>query len=126
MVTDSLSDLIARIKNGYRSGSGQITAPWTKTGEQVSLVLVQTGYISSAIHQDNQLVITLKYTDKDPALTDIVRVSKPGSRAYRGYRDIPPVWGGIGRFVISTPQGIVSDIQARKLKVGGEVICKVW
>jgi len=126
MVSDLLSDLVARIKNGYLNGATEIVVPWSRVSEEILKVLVETGYMSGAIRAEKDLKVTLKYEGREPALTDIVRVSKPGSRTYVGYRDIPKVWGGIGRHVVSTPKGVMSDKKAKKLKVGGELICKVW
>lgn len=126
MVSDALSDLVARIKNGYQTRAAYVVVPYSRTGEEVVRVLVGSGYLEDIKRQDKMLTVKLKYDKGVPAMTDIVRVSKPGSRTYAGYRDIPKVWGGIGEHVVSTPMGVMNDKKAKKLKVGGELICRVW
>lgn len=126
MVRDTLSDLVARIKNGYLAGADQVVVPWSRVSEETVKVLTNSGYTAGGTRAERTLVVKLKYEGRDPALANIVRVSKPGSRIYLGYRDIPRVLGGIGMHVVSTPQGVMSDKQAKKLKAGGEIICKVW
>lgn len=126
MVTDHLSDFVIRIKNGYRAGAATVLMPPTKTVEKVAVVLVKSGYLAEAKTKDGILEVTLKYAKKTPALRNIERVSKQGARIYSGIKSLPRVWGGLGVNILSTPRGIMSDKEAKKLHVGGEVLCRVW
>lgn len=126
MVRDPLSDLVSQIKNGYLAGMTHVAMPTSNLRLAVAKVLSEAGYVGKVEVVDNQLKIELKYQSKKSAIAEIVRVSKPGSRVYKSYKDLQYVLGGMGMQVVSTPKGVMSDKKARKLKVGGEVICKVW
>lgn len=127
MVADPVSDLVVRIKNGYMSKAETVELPTSRMKTAVAKVLQETGYVEEVESKEGVLIIKLKYEKKNqPVLTDIRRVSKPGLRVYTGVSRIPRVLGGKGVSVLSTPKGIVSDAAARKLRVGGEIICKVW
>lgn len=126
MVTDILSDLVARIKNGYRAGAGSVEVMWSKNSEAVARVLLEEGYVKGVKRNERMLTVELKYEGKEAAITDIARVSKPGARVYRGYKNIDRVWGGLGLNILSTPRGIMTDKNAKKMQVGGEIICRVW
>jgi small subunit ribosomal protein S8 len=104
----------------------EVIANWSRVGEEIVNVLTKAGYVDGVERAEKVMVIKMKYKDDKPAITNIVRVSKPGSRTYVGYREMPRVWGGIGVHILSTPKGIMTDRQAKKTKVGGELICKVW
>ena len=126
MVNDPISDLLIQIKNGYRAGLGQISLPWSRTKEAVAQVLVAEKFLTSAVKAEQQLQISLKYTGKTPAIADLRRISKPGRRIYSRISRLPRVWGGLGMSILSTPKGVVSDREAKKLNVGGEVLAQVW
>lgn len=126
MVRDPLSDLVARIKNGYLAGLTEVSMPHSKLRESVINVLAKSSYVKNVKVLDGQLMIGLIYKSKEPAITEIVRVSKPGSRIYCGYKSLPRILSGLGMQILSTPAGVISDKEAKKLKIGGEVICKVW
>jgi small subunit ribosomal protein S8 len=126
MVSDLLSDLVSRIKNGYLVGSDSVEVAWSKAGEETIKVLSECGYVGKFSKNGRFMSVDLKYEGKNPVLTNIERLSRPGARNYVGYRDIPRVWGGIGINIISTPKGIMADKQAKKMKLGGELICRVW
>jgi small subunit ribosomal protein S8 len=128
MVSDPISDLLTRIRNGYMSQAEQITLPHSKTKEAIVKVLVQENYLAAYTVQKEPLVlvINLKYDKKVPAISGIIRVSKPGSRVYTGINHLPKVFSGLGTHILSTPKGVMGQKQARKLHLGGEVICKVW
>ena len=127
MVTnDSLSDLVARVKNGYLSHAEVITLPWSRVKEAVLVVLKKTEYIADYERKDNDLVVKLRYKGSDPAIVDIRRVSKPGVRIYAGVRELNSITRGLGYAILSTPGGIMTHREAKKLNMGGEIICKVW
>jgi len=126
MVRDHLSDFITRIRNGYGAKLETIDIPTTKTIEQVAKVLVDEGYLTGVKKNEGKLTITLKYTGREPVITGIKRVSKPGARVYTGVKNFPKVVGGLGINILTTPKGILSEIKAKKLNAGGEIIAQVW
>ncbi|MEK7154578.1 MAG: 30S ribosomal protein S8 [Patescibacteria group bacterium] len=126
MVNDPVSDLVIRIKNGYRANLLEIRSPWSTMRERVAKVLLENKFIEKISREDDELVITLKYNGRVPVLTDIRRVSKPGVRIYTKVKKLPRVLGGLGINILSTPKGVMSDKQAKKLNVGGEIIAQVW
>ncbi len=93
---------------------------------KVAEVLKKFGYISGLKNTDGKIVVQLKYDAKQPAIRGIERVSKPGARIYSGVGKLPRVLGGLGMNILTTPKGILSDKEAKKLNCGGEVIVKVW
>ena len=132
MLSDPIADFLARLKNGYLAKKRQIFVPYSKIKENLAKILVEEGYLTNSKKQkakskkQDELVLTLKYEGKKPALTDIQRVSKPGLRIYVGKTKIPKVLGGLGIAIVSTPRGLMTDKEARKKWLGGEVICKIW
>lgn len=126
MVNDHLSDLVTRIRNGYQAKLETIEVPVTRTGEQTARVLAEEGYLTSVKKEGKKMVITLKYTGREPIITGIKRVSKPGARIYASVKNFPKVVGGLGINILTTPKGILSEIKARKLNTGGEIIAQVW
>lgn len=126
MVNDRLSDFITRIRNGYRAKLETIDVPVTKTVERVARVLAEEGYLTTVKKEAGKLTINLKYLGREPVITGIRRVSKPGARIYTGVRNFPKVVGGLGINILTTPKGILSEIKAKKLNTGGEIIAQVW
>ena len=126
MVNDPVSDLVIRIKNGYRANLSEVRSPWSTMRERVAKVLQENKFIEKITREEDELVIALKYNGKVPVLTDIRRVSKPGVRIYTKVKKLPRVLGGLGINILSTPKGVMSDKQAKKLNVGGEIIAQVW
>lgn len=106
--------------------------PASKQKEQILKILKQQGYIKNYVVEEdslqNKLIVSHKYIGKNlvPVIHSLVRISKPGCRVYMGYKEIKPTLGGNGFTILSTPLGILTDDQARKSKVGGEVLCEVW
>jgi small subunit ribosomal protein S8 len=126
MVNDHLSDMVARVKNGYRAGLKVVEVPTTKSVAEVLRVLAEEGYVAKVEKENDLLTVTLKYNSKEPAIMGMRMVSKPGVRIYTGSSNMPKVWGGLGINILSTPKGIMSGKKARKIKAGGEIICQVW
>ncbi|MDO8515334.1 MAG: 30S ribosomal protein S8 [bacterium] len=122
MVADALSDAIIRIKNGYMARKESVVMPKSKVVVALCEVLVKNGYLSK-IEGDT---VTLVYTKKVPAVTDLDRISKPGLRIYVNKNNIPTVVGGRGIAIISTPAGLLTDKEAKKQGLGGELLCKIW
>ncbi|MBN36779.1 MAG: 30S ribosomal protein S8 [Rhodospirillaceae bacterium] len=130
-MTDPLGDMLARINNGHMRRKAQVNCPASKLKENVLSVLKREGYIRDFRRNGQEspkpeLVIELKYYEGEPVIREIGRVSKPGRRVYSGVRDMPNVYGGLGVTIVSTPQGVMTDHEARAANLGGEVLCKVF
>ncbi len=133
MVYDPVSNALIIIKNGYKAYKSEVLIPYSKLILQVVKLLEKEGYISSQKEvKDSKnakmmsIQIGLKYEDKAPAVSEVKRISKPGLRVYKGSKELPRVLNGLGIAIISTPKGVMSDKEARKEKVGGEVMAYVW
>jgi small subunit ribosomal protein S8 len=130
MMTDPLSDMLTRIRNGQRARKSAVVAPASKLRARVLDVLQREGFIRGYSTVDvrpgvKELRIELKYHEGEPAIRDIARVSKPGRRVYSGIKDLPRIYSGLGIAILSTPRGVISDAEAREAHVGGEILCKV-
>jgi small subunit ribosomal protein S8 len=130
-ITDSIGDLLSRIRNGQHARKKVVNSPCSREKIDILKVLQSEGYIRSFdVESDTdgvkQLKIELKYLDGMPVIRIIDRVSSPGRRVYSGIKDMPVVYNGLGINVVSTSKGIMSDVQARKNAVGGEIICRVF
>jgi small subunit ribosomal protein S8 len=130
-MTDPLGDMLARIRNAQRSGKQSVSTPASQFRVRVLEVLRSEGYIRGYSEHEistgiKQLEIELKYHNGDPVIKEISRVSKPGRRVYAKIKDLPKVYGGLGISILSTPQGVMSDHDARAANVGGEVLCRVF
>ncbi len=133
MVGDSVGDALIRIKNGYMAGKVETVIPYSKLVLNLCKLLEKEGFIGSVEKNlpagrqgDREIKVALKYEGREPALTDLKRVSKPGLRVYKGVKEIRKVLNGYGIAVISTPKGLMTDKEARKSGVGGEVMAEVW
>ena len=126
MMTDPLADMLTRIRNGARASHAKVDMPASKMKANLAKVLKEEGFIQNfkIIAKDN--VLTLRVGLKQDAIVGIERVSKPGLRIYKGYRDMPRVLSGLGVSIVSTSEGIVSSRKAKAMKLGGEVLCNVW
>jgi small subunit ribosomal protein S8 len=132
MLTDPIADMLARIRNAVMARHDRVVIPASKLKGTIADVLKSEGYVADVARDTEEsglevLSITLKYgKDKSPAIEGIERVSKPGRRVYVRAQDIPKVRSGLGIAVLSTSRGIMSDRQARKVGVGGELLCQIW
>jgi len=130
MIIDPISDMLATIRNGLKARLVQVATPASNLKAEIARVMKSAGYITDAFTTDGfpkKLVITLKYTDKAaPAITGLERQSKPGLRRFVSCAEIPAVLDGMGLAVLSTSKGVMSGVEARENKVGGELICTVW
>ncbi len=126
MMTDPVADMLTRIRNGARAGHTKVDMPASKIKANVCKVLKEEGFIKNfkLVAKDNNL--TLRVALKEGAIVGIQRVSKPGLRVYKGYREMPRVLSGLGVSVVSTSAGVVSSRKAKAMKLGGEVLCNVW
>lgn len=127
MMTDNLADMLTRIRNAINAGHDRVEIPASKLKANVCKVLKEEGYIRSfKIIAKGPADIQLKVLLKEDAIVGLQRVSKPGLRQYRGYREMPRVISGLGISVVSTSQGVMSSRKAKNMKLGGEVLCNVW
>lgn len=130
MITDPISDLLARLRNAYTAKKDSITLPFSKMNFAILEILHKEGYISALTTDDKsqfkQIVADLRYQQASPALSGIKRLSKPGRRLYSVVADIPKTLGGYGITILSTNQGLMTDKQAKQKNLGGELICQVW
>jgi small subunit ribosomal protein S8 len=130
-VTDPIADLLTRIRNGAHARKEQVDVPWSKVKSRLVEVLTAEGFLKehSIIEQDGHrlLRVWLKYDSQNkPVIVGLKRVSKPSLRVYVGAREIPALRRGLGVNILSTPVGIITDREARKHNVGGELMCSVW
>ena len=130
-MTDPIADMLTRIRNANTSGHETVEIPASKMKKSIAEILKEEGYIEDFdIIDDNKqgiIKITMKYgANKEKVITGIKKISKPGLKVYAKANDVPRVLGGLGIAIISTSKGVVSDKEARKMGVGGEVICYVW
>jgi len=131
MMTDPISDMLMRIKNALMARQTTVVVPGSKLKLEIARILKDEGFIEDyrVVEEKPQIKIeiVLKYDEKKrPVIAGIKRVSKPGRRIYRGYKELPRVLDGMGMAIISTSQGIMTDHEARKRRLGGEVICEIW
>lgn len=129
-MSNSIADIAIRIKNGYMAGKPVIAATYSKLNVTILEILKKEKFIADyRILEDGvkkTMQIELRYTDLQPAVSEVALVSKPGRRMYSRAKYIRPVLGGLGISLLSTPKGVMTDRDARKLKVGGEVLFKIW
>ncbi len=128
-MTDPISDMLTRIRNGQKARKVSVSMPASTVKVAVANVLKDEGYITdfeaSGEGAEKTLSVELKYFEGTPVIETVQRVSKPGLRVYSGKDDLPKVLGGLGIAIVSTSAGVMSDRQARKQGIGGEVICVV-
>lgn len=131
MHSDPIADMLTRIRNAIAVRHTQVTAPSSRMKVAIAKVLREEGYVQGYDETKDRpqpvLRIWLKYSeDAEPTISALKRVSKPGCRVYAGRRELPRVLSGMGIAILSTSQGIMTDKKARRLGVGGEVLCYVW
>lgn len=130
-MTDPLGDMLTRIRNAQQAKKENVSVPASSLRENVLSVLKREGYIRNFERVPvrtgiEEFKVELKYHEGRPVINEIQRVSTPGRRVYSKVRDLPKFYNGLGIFVLSTPQGVMSDHEARLSNVGGEVLCKVF
>lgn len=127
MMTDPIADMLTRIRNALMAGHDRVEFPASKIKAGVCKVFKDEGYIKSfKVVVASKSNTYLKVLFKEDAIRGLERVSRPGLRQYRGYKEIPRVMSGLGTSVVSTSKGIVSDREAKNSCLGGEVLCNIW
>lgn len=129
-VTDPVADLLTRIRNAAKAGHKRTDIPASNLKKEIARILLEQNFISDykVLEDDKQniLRIHLKYRDNKPVILGLKRVSKPGIRQYRKSSELPRVLNGLGIVIVSTSKGIMTDAQARKERLGGEVMAYIW
>ena len=129
-MTDPIADMLARLRNSAAAGQASLTLPYSKLKSDIAQILKKEGYIKDTelvtIDGHQNIKIQTKFVNKTSAITGLKRVSRPGLRRYVGAGEIPRVLGGLGIAILSTSRGILSGHEARKQKVGGELLAYIW
>lgn len=131
-VSDSIADFLTRIRNATRAQHRYVDVDWSKMKQNLAEILKEQGFIESfLVKQDSKhrgtIRLFLKYTEhRQPVIQGLTRVSKPGLRRYIGHDEIPMFYGGTGLSIVSTSQGVMAGLEARKRKIGGELLCMIW
>lgn len=130
-MTDPIADMLTRIRNANTAGHETVEIPASNIKKSIAEILLNEGYISKyEVIDDNKqgiIKVEMKYgANKERVISGIKKISKPGLKVYAKANEVPKVLGGLGIAIISTSKGVISDKEARKLGVGGEVICYVW
>jgi small subunit ribosomal protein S8 len=129
-MTDPIADMLTRLRNSAAAGQASLTLPYSKLKSDISQILKKEGYIKETelvtVDGHQNIKIQTKFVNKTSAITGLKRVSRPGLRRYVGAEEIPRVLGGMGIAVLSTSRGILTGHEARKQKVGGELLAYIW
>ena len=129
-VTDPIADLLARVRNGTRAQKPEVLVPYSKIKAEIARILKEEGYISDYSIDTGgahpRIKITNKIVNRSSAIANLRRISRPGLRRYVGADEIPRVLGGMGVAILSTSRGVLSGREARKQKIGGELLAYVW
>ena len=130
-ITDSIAEMLTRIRNANQAKKDRVDIPSSKMRQEIARILKEEGYIKNyrviSDRRQGILMIYLKYTSKkEKVISGIKRISKPSLKHYAKVSEVPRVLGGLGVAILSTSQGIMTDKEARKRRIGGEVICHVW
>ncbi len=129
-MTDPIADLIIRIKNALLAHKREVVLPHSKIKHSIAQILEQEGYVAAVTVREakpvSEIVISLKYVGKLPAVNGVKRLSTPGRRLYSSVSGIPRTLNGYGITIISTSKGVMTDTAARKQNIGGELLCQIW
>jgi small subunit ribosomal protein S8 len=128
-MTDPIADLLTRIRNAQRASRPVVEVPHSKMKESIAQILKHEGYVADVAVEGKaikKLAVKLKYQGRRGVIEGLRRISKPGLRNYVSATEIPRVRGGLGTAIVSTPEGVMTGIQARKKNLGGELVCFVW
>ncbi len=130
-MTDPISDFLTHLRNASKAGLAQCVSPHSKLKESLAGILKAEGFVRDVATGTDErghktVIVTMKYVDNTPVLTGLKRSSTPGRRLYTGYSEIPRVLNGLGLSIISTSKGLMKDQDARRNKLGGELVCTIW
>jgi len=130
-MTDPISDFLTRLRNASKAGLSECVAPHSKLRESLAGILKNEGFVREVTSGTDErghktVIVTMKYVDNAPVITGLKRASTPGRRLYFSYNDLPRVLNGLGIAIVSTSKGLMKDQDARRNKLGGELVCTVW
>ena len=130
-MTDPISDFLTRLRNASKAGLAECVSPHSKMKESLAGILKAEGFVREVssgtdARGHKTLIVTMKYVDGAPVITGLKRASTPGRRLYFGYDELPRVLNGLGMSIVSTSKGLMKDQDARRNKLGGELVCTVW
>ncbi len=129
-MTDTIADMLTQIRNAQAVDKETVSIPFSNLKYEIAEILEKGGFVEKVKKRGRKerkkIEITLKYENEIPAISNLKVVSRPGQRIYKGYKEIGRVKGGYGIVIISTSKGLMTDKEARKQKIGGEVICEIW
>ena len=123
---DPVADALIRIKNGYSVGRQSVMVRYSKLILRLMKLLQEEGFLQDVKQNETEIIVSLKYNGRKPAIADVKRISKPSLRVYKGVAELPYVLNGLGIAIVSTPKGLMTEKEARKQKVGGEILAFVW
>lgn len=130
MWSDTIADMLTRIRNAVRTKADKVDIPASRMKLEIAKILKEEGFIRAykiiKYKKQGILRVNLKYVDEECVITDLQKISKSGRRVYVGCNEIPKVLGGVGISILTTPRGVLSDRMCKAENVGGELICKVW
>lgn len=128
-MSDPIADMLTRIRNAQKAGLEEVEIPASKMKAEIARVMKEYGYIGDIVISDDKrdMTLALRYTkDGEPVIRGLRRISRPGLRRYAAVDEIPLILGGLGHTIMSTSKGIMAGRQARKAKLGGEILCSIW
>ena len=127
-MTDPIADMLTRIRNAQLAKKSEVVIPYSRIKVKIAEILNHRGYIGKLFidKENHEFSIELKYLDKKPAIRNLKKVSTPGCRVYVTKDNIPKVLNGFGLAILSTSKGVLTDAEAKKVKIGGELICEIY
>ena len=125
-MTDPIADMLTRIRNAMAVNKPDVVLPLSKVKLKIAEILAKEKYIEKFEKKDNDISITLKYKNRQPAISHLKRISKPGCRIYADFNNLPIILDNLGIAIISTSSGLMTNNEAWKKKIGGEVICEIY
>lgn len=125
-MVDPIADMLNRIRNAQAVLKETVDFPFSNLKYEIAKILEKSGFVKKVEKKKNNLEISLKYENKIPVISGLKRISKSGQRIYASWQEIKKIKGGYGLAVVSTSRGLMTDKEARKQKLGGEVLCKIW
>lgn len=128
VVTDTISDILTRLRNANLVKHQIVEIPFTKMSKAIILILKEEGFIEDFEIFENEILVCLKYTGKlrKPVISNIKRISRPGLRIYSNAKNLPKVLNNLGIAIVSTSQGVITNLKAKELGIGGEILCYIW
>jgi small subunit ribosomal protein S8 len=125
-MTDPIADMLTRMRNALKVGKTEVEVPISKLKFEIAKLLEKESWVNGVKEKDGNINIKFKYEKGDSAINYLKRISKPGCRIYAKYTEMPIVLDGLGIAVVSTPKGIMTNNEARKVRVGGEILCEIY